>query len=63
MLVLTRSIQESVVAGGATPFDRLMKVTVLAIKNGKVRLGFEVPTDIPVHHLEIWERIHSARAI
>ena len=33
---------ESVVVGGADGFERLLKVTVLEINGGKVRLGFEV---------------------
>ena len=61
MLVLTRSIQESVVVGGTDPFQRTLKVTVLAIKNGKVRLGFDVQADVPVHRLEVWQRIHGGR--
>jgi hypothetical protein len=24
-----------------------------------VRLGFEVDKDVPVHRLEVWERIHA----
>lgn len=63
MLVLTRKIQESVVVGGADTFQRILKVTVLAIQNGKVRLGFDVRPDVPVHRLEVWERIHGAAAI
>lgn len=57
MLVLTRKPQEAVVVGGADRFERLLKVTVLDIKNGKVRLGFEADADVPVHRLEVWERI------
>ena len=59
MLVLTRKIQETVVVGGSANFEQLLKVTVLEIKNGKVRLGFEVAADVPVHRLEVWERIHG----
>lgn len=57
MLVLTRKLQESVVVGGADCFERLLKVTVLEISNGKVRLGFEADAHVPVHRLEVWERI------
>jgi carbon storage regulator len=57
MLVLTRKAQESVVVGGTEGFDRLLKVTVLEIQGGKVRLGFEVDADVPVHRQEVWERI------
>jgi len=57
MLVLSRKKQESVVVGGAGGFERLLKVKVLGIKGDKVRLGFEVDADIPVHRFEVWERI------
>jgi carbon storage regulator CsrA len=57
MLVLTRKSQESVVVGGTGRFERMLKVTVLEIKNGKVRLGFEADADVPVHRLEVWEQI------
>jgi carbon storage regulator CsrA len=59
MLVLTRKNLESVVVGGSAGFERLLKVTVLAIDSGKVKLGFEVDSDIPVHRLEVWEKIQA----
>jgi carbon storage regulator CsrA len=37
----------------------VLKVTVLDIKGGKVRLGFEADPDIPVHRLEVWEQIKA----
>jgi len=61
MLVLSRKNQEAVVVGGSGGFERLLKVTVLEIKGGKVRLGFEVDANIPVHRLEVWERICATR--
>ena len=57
MLVLSRRSQESVVVGGSDGFERMLQVTVLDIQHGKVRLGFEVDADVPVHRLEVWERI------
>ena len=57
MLVLSRRSQESVVVGGTDAVDRMLKVTVLEISGGRVRLGFDVPSDIPVHRMEVWERI------
>src|SRR3954467_5342165 len=57
MLVLSRRNDEAVVIGGSAGFERMIKVTVLAIKNGQVRLGFEADADVPVHRLEVWERI------
>jgi carbon storage regulator CsrA len=59
MLVLTRKSQEAVMVGGSAGFERLLKVTVLEIQAGKVRLGFEVDADVPVHRLEVWERIRD----
>jgi carbon storage regulator len=60
MLVLSRKNRESVVIGGNEGFERVLKVTVLEIKGGTVRLGFEADTDIPVHRFEVWERIRAS---
>ena len=59
MLVLSRKNQEAVVVGGICAIDRRMVVTVLGIQGGKVRLGFDVPPDVPVHRREVWERIRT----
>ena len=60
MLVLSRKSQEAVVVGGSDGFERLLKVTVLEIRGGSVRLGFEVDKDIPVHRAEVWDRIRAS---
>ena len=57
MLVLSRKKQESVVIGGDSGFERLLKVTVLEIRSSSVRLGFDASADVPVHRSEVWERI------
>jgi carbon storage regulator len=57
MLILTRKTQESVVVGGAGGLEPVLKVTVLEIQGGKVRLGFEAEADVPIHRQEVWERI------
>ncbi len=59
MLVLTRKSQEAVVVGGSVGFEYLLKVTVLEISDGQVRLGFEVDKDVPVHRWEVWGRIQG----
>jgi len=59
MLVLTRRNRESVVVGGPNGIERLLKVTVLEIHGGRVRLGFEAGEDVPVHRGEVWERIRA----
>jgi carbon storage regulator len=61
MLVLTRKNQEAVMVGGSGGFERLLKVTVLEIKGSSVRLGFEVDADVPIHRLEVWQRIQDGR--
>jgi carbon storage regulator CsrA len=59
MLVLSRKNMESVVVGGSGRFERTLKVTVLEIKNGSVRLGFEADASVLIHRSEIWERIRE----
>ena len=61
MLVVTRKSQEAVVIGGSVGFERLFKVIVLEIERGNVKLGFEVDPEVPVHRLEVWERIRAGR--
>lgn len=56
MLVLSRKSQESVVVGGD---DNKCVVTVLGITGGKVRLGFDVSAEVPIHRLEVWKRIQA----
>ncbi len=50
------------VVGGTDGFEPILKVTVLRIKGGSVLLGFDVAADVPVHRLEVWERIHDSSA-
>ena len=59
MLVLSRKSREAVVVGGIDGLERLLKITVLEISHGSVRLGIEAPADVPVHRLEVWERIQN----
>ena len=64
MLVLTRKSRECVVVGGSNGFEPLLKVTVVQISGEKVRLGFEVDKEVPVHRSEVLERIriHGRRS-
>jgi carbon storage regulator CsrA len=59
MLVLSRKQRESVVVGGPNGVERLLKVTVLEIHGGSVRLGFECDDNFPVNRCEVWERIRA----
>ena len=59
MLVLSRKSQESTVVCGAGGSEPMLRVTVLEIRGGKVRLGFEAEAGVPVHRLEVWERFRT----
>ena len=59
MLVLSRKCQEAVVVGGSAGFEHMLTVTVLEISNGRVRLGFEAQTGVPVNRWEVWEQIRA----
>jgi len=70
MLVLSRKMQESVVVAAASGCEQMLKVTVLEIRGGRVRLGFDASAEVPVHRAEVWERLraesqarHRSRAV
>ncbi len=56
MLVLTRSIDESIVINGD------IIVTVVEVRGDKVRLGITAPMEIPVHRSEVQEAISDWRS-
>jgi carbon storage regulator CsrA len=57
MLVLTRKNRESVVIGNAADLEVMLEITILEIESGRVRLGFEADTRMPIHRREVWDRI------
>ena len=59
MLVLSRKSQEAVVVSAASGTEQVLKVTVLGVCNGRVKLGFEAGADVPIHRAEVWERIRA----
>ena len=54
MLVLTRKQDESIVIGNS------IRVTVLELTAGSVRLGFEAAPDVSIYREEIYRAIASA---
>ena len=56
MLVLSRKSRESVEIGGADGWPRKLKVTVLEIRAGTVKLGFDADADVPILRSEVSER-------
>ena len=57
MLVLTRKNRESVVIGRPEDNQVVLQITVLDIEGGRVRLGFEADSKMPIHRREVWDRI------
>lgn len=57
MLVLSRKTRESVIIGRESDLSILMRITVLEVVKGRVRLGFSSDTRIPIHRKEVWEKI------
>ena len=55
MLVLTRKVDERIVIGDD------VRITVLEIRGGKVKLGFECDGNVAVHRLEVYDRIRAER--
>jgi carbon storage regulator len=53
MLVLTRIKDESLMIGDD------VEVTVIEVRNGKVRLGVEAPRGVAVHRKEVWLNIQG----
>lgn len=51
MLILTRKVGETIV------INDTIRVAVMQVKGGQVRLGIEAPKDVSVHRQEIQERI------
>jgi len=59
MLVLTRKNRESVVIGRPDDQEVVMVITILSVEGGRVRLGFEADSTMPIHRREVWDRICS----
>jgi len=59
MLVLTRSLGEAIRIGEG------IRIKILQIENGQVKLGIDAPKDISVHREEVYQRIkeENLRAI
>jgi len=62
MLVLTRKNRESVVIGRPEDMQVVLEITILEIEGGRVRLGFEADTRMPIHRREVWDRICNGDA-
>lgn len=59
MLVLARKSRESVVIAATDDLRELVRVTVIDVCGGKVKLGFKADNDVAIHREEIWERVRT----
>ena len=59
MLVLARKSKETVVIGAAGDMQELVRVTVLEIRGGVVKLGFKADDDVAVYREEVWDRLRA----
>lgn len=55
MLILTRRIGETLTVGDD------VKVTVINIQGGQVRIGVDAPKQVEVHREEIYNRIQAEK--
>lgn len=53
MLVLTRRVGEGITIGTN------IRVVVVEMKGGQVRLGIEAPTNVPIHRDEIYAKVQE----
>ncbi|MCW9048894.1 MAG: carbon storage regulator CsrA [Deltaproteobacteria bacterium] len=51
MLVLTRKVGEGIIIGDD------IKITVIELKGGGVRIGIDAPREMKVHRQEVFDRI------
>ncbi len=56
MLILTRKDNESLIIGDD------IKITVLGVQGGQVRIGITAPKDIDVHREEVYLRIQNEQS-
>lgn len=53
MLVLTRKVGEGIIIGDD------IKLTIVEIKGGNIRLGIDAPRDKKIHRQEVYDRIQE----
>ena len=57
MLVLSRRVGEEIV------IDDTMRVVILGVQGGRIRLGFSTPPHIPIQRSEVRDRIAAERPV
>jgi carbon storage regulator len=57
-LILSRRVGEKLIIDLG---DRIIEIVTLGINGNQVKIGIQAPDDIPVHRLEIWEKIQKEK--
>ncbi|WP_321324411.1 carbon storage regulator CsrA [Thiomicrorhabdus sp.] len=57
MLVLTRKENESLVIGDD------IKLTILSVKGGQVRVGIEAPSEVSIHREELLLKLQEIKPV
>ena len=61
MLVLARKSRESVIIAANDHVHELVRVTVIDVGEGRVKLGFQADNAVAIHREEVWERVRAER--
>jgi carbon storage regulator len=56
MLILTRNQNQSIV------IDDDIKITILGVNKGQVRIGFDAPEDVSIWREEIYDKVLEAES-
>lgn len=64
MLVLSRKIEESIIIGPVLFEGKMINISVkvIEISGGKIRLGVDAPSGVPVHREEVHAQITAEKA-
>jgi len=60
MLILSRKTHQTIVIGGGVSTQPQLTLTVLEVRKGKVKLGFEADPSTSIHRSEVRDRIASS---
>lgn len=63
MLVLTRKKAESIVVFRPDGQNSGIRIVVLEISRGIVKLGIEAPPEVSIHRMEVLDRIKESRGV
>jgi len=57
MLILSRKVEEKILIG-----DHIV-ITIVQLNKDMVKLGFEAPREVEIHHQEVYDKIQRLRGV